>query len=400
MRRFFTGAAVLAASLVAWAACSKIEDDGNIAQGQQVVSEIKVTSSKLVTLDYNSSEVTITYGIEGDSAGEVPQIMVSEDDVQVVDVTPESAVVVLPENQSDTDRTVTVTLSCQGAKEAYVNILQGSNPYYKPNARQSFEIVVSGIKYNEAGLSVRPVYTDTYYYVGLIPVEAYNAFESDDDIIAAAKNSLDRDIESWNLSFGSMGVTCSYKDFLQVGYYNAYLSELSPETEYYVLVFDMSLSGTGSGKIFKEKFRTLPVPESSDDFAITVDGGVVSVVPKNPSIAYILDVVELSTWDYYGGDPMANAMDFLEWVFDEGYSVTSWMYKGSVSINYGAESNFTSGNYVAYAFGYDAQKGEITTDVSYLHFRYDEASSVTSGVAACSVAPSAHRLSLNPNIDR
>lgn len=377
MKSFLKAVSVLTASAV-WAACSPIDDNGGSGVKQDgEIAVITLTSSKIVTLDHNSSEITITYTVAGGTAL-VPEITVSDEGMQAVEATEESAVVSIPENLSDQDRTMTVTLSLPEAESAYVNILQSSNPYYKPNAKQSFEIVVSGIKYNEAGLSVRPVYTDTYYYIGLMPVEAYAGFGSDAEIVAAAKANLDRDVESWNLTFGSLGMTCSYKDFLQVGYYNAYMNELSPETEYYVLVFDMSLSGTSSGKIFKEKFKTLPVPASSDDFAISVSGGVVSVVPKDMSVEYVLDVVEQSTWDYYGGDPVANAQDFLEWVFDEGYSVTNWMYKGEASVNYGAESNFTAGDYVAYAFGYNRQKGEITTDVSYLHFRYDGPSASSS----------------------
>lgn len=372
MRRFLTGATALAASFAVWAACSPIDaEDNSEVKPAGELAEIKVTSAKIVTVDYNPSEVTITYSITGEGTGLVPEVTVSDDGMQAGEITDESAVISIPENQSDQDRTMTVTLSFPEARDVYVNILQGSNPYYRPNAKQSFEIVVSGIKYNEAGLSVRPTYTDTYYYIGLMPVEAYGGFKSDEEIVAAAKKSLDRDIESWNQSLGHLGVSCSYKDFLQVGYYNAYMNELYPDTEYYVMVFDMSLSGTSSGKIFKEKFKTLPVPASSDDFAISVDGGVVSVVPKDMSVEYVLDVVEESTWDYYGGDPLANAQDFLEWVFDEGYSVTRWMHKGTASVNYGAESNFTPGSYVAYAFGYDAKKGEITTDISYLHFRYE-----------------------------
>ena len=171
------------------------------------------------------------------------------------------------------------------------------------------------------------------------------------------------------------GQEFSLKNYLTKGYKAHSYDGFTPLSDYYLFAFDMTLGGEYSGNVAVKKFTTKKYPDSAPDFTITVDADAnVKVVPSDASVTYVLTVDSYEVWSK-STTPKACAEDFLKWVEESSdYSIRSFMHQGEFSECYynpqAQMGNLTTGDYVAYAFGYNGSK--ITTGISYLKFHFDE----------------------------
>lgn len=335
-------------------------------------SEINVVGKKLLTVPSEASVVEVKYSVTGDGAGQAVAAVSDKDWVTLDPGAQGTVSVSVAANLSSEDREAVITLSLKGAKDAFVTVLQSSNPDYRIDSKMSFDLSVTDIESSSAFVSVAPN-TESYYCYGVVTTENYAKFNGDGKAFVA--DYAKQLIEYARKRAEASGAEMSLADYLSKGYKSHSYDGFEPLSDYYLFAFDMTLGGEYSGNLAVKKFTTKKYPDSAPDFTITVDKNAnVKVVPADAGITYILTVDSKTVWDSYT-TPKACAEDFLKWADEsESYSIRSFMHQGEYSELYynpkAQTGNLTTGDYVAYAFGYNGTK--ITTGISYLRFHFDE----------------------------
>lgn len=339
--------------------------------GSAIDSVINVTGKKLLTVQSAASEFEVGYSVTGSSAGQAVTAVSDKDWLTVDAGAPGTVSVAVSANLSSEDREAVVTLSLKGAEDAYITVLQSSNPDYRIDSKMSFDLAVTDIEATGALVSVAPN-TDSYYYYGVVAAEDYSKFNGDGKAFVADYSKHLVDYAKQRAE--SAGVEYSLESYLSKGYKSLNYNGFTPLSDFYLFAFDMTLGGECSGRLAVKKFTTKKYPDSAPDFTITIDKDAkVKVVPADESVTYILTVDSKSVWDSYT-TPKACAEDFLKYVDENDYSIRDFMHKGEYTAPYynpkAQTGNLTTGDYVAYAFGYNGTK--ITTGISYLRFHFDE----------------------------
>lgn len=338
----------------------------------KVDSTITVSGKKLLTVSSAASEFDVRYSISGSGEGSAANVS-SDQDWAVLDGTvPGTVAVSVSENLSAEDRTAVITLGLKGAEDVYVTVLQSSNPDYRIDSKMKFDLNVTDIEASGAFVSVAPN-TDSYYYYGVVTAEQYGKFNGDGKAFVAdyAKQLIDYERKRAEAN----GTPFSLKNQLTKSYKAHSYQGFTPQTEYCLFAFDMTLGGECSGNLAIKRFTTAKYPDSAPDFNITVDKDAnVTVVPSDNVTTYVLTVDHIDTWSQYA-TPKACAEGFLKWVEEESdNNIRQFMHKGEHSECYfnpkAQMGNISTGDYVAYAFGYNGTK--ITTGVSYVKFHFDE----------------------------
>lgn len=337
----------------------------------EIDSTINIEGKKLLTLSSAASEFSVTYSVAGAGEGQAVTA-VSDKDWLVLDCSTAGTVsVAAGANFSSSDREAVITLSLKGAEDAYVTVLQSSNPDYRIDHKMSFDLAVTDIESSGALVSVAPN-TDSYYCYGVIAAADFDKFNGDGK--AFVTDYSQRLIDYVRQRSEAYGVEFSLEGYLSKGYKSLNYEGFSPLTDYYLFAFDMTLGGECSGNLAVKKFTTRKYPDSAPDFIITVDDqATVKVIPADETITYVLTVDSEAVWNL-SSTPKACAEEFLQWIESSDYSIKSFMHQGEFSECYynpkAQAGNLTTGDYVAYAFGYNGSK--ITTGVSYLKFHFDE----------------------------
>lgn len=337
----------------------------------KIDSAISIEGKKLLTLSSAASEFNIAYSVSGAGDAKAVTVLSDKDWLVLDNGTVGTVSVSVSANYSSADREAVITFSLKGAEDAYVTVLQSSSPDYRIDHKMSFDLTVTDIEATGALVSVAPN-TDSYYCYGVVAAEDFDKFNGDGKAFVADYSQ--RLIDYAKQRAEAAEVEFSLESYLSKGYKSLNYEGFSPLTEYCLFAFDMTLGGECSGNLAIKKFTTKKYPDSSPDFTITVDAdATVKVVPADGSITYVLTVDLESVWNQ-SGTPRACAEDFLQWVDNSDYSIKSFMHQGEFSECYynpkAQMGNLTTGDYVAYAFGYNGSK--ITTGVSYLKFHFDE----------------------------
>lgn len=340
--------------------------------GSGIDSTINISGKKLLTVSSEASGFEVKYSVTGSGAGQAVTA-VSDQDWAVVDGSvPGTVSVSVGANLSAEDRTAVITLTLKGAEDAFVTVLQSSDPDYRIDTKQSFALAVTDVEASSAFVTVAPTNSDSYYCYGVVTAEQYSKFNGDGKAFVAdyAKQLIDYARKAAEAN----GQGLSLKNYLTKGYKSHTYDGFTPLSDYYLFAFDMTLGGECSGNVAVKKFTTKKYPDSAPDFRITVDADAnVKVVPSDASVTYVLTVDSYEVWSK-SATPKACAEDFLKWVEESDHSIRSFMHQGEFSECYynpkAQMGNLTTGDYVAYAFGYNGSK--ITTGISYLKFHFDE----------------------------
>ncbi len=335
-------------------------------------STINITGKKLLTMSSAASEFEVKYSVAGNGAGQAVTAVSDQDWIVLDNSTSGTVGVSVAANLSADDRTAVITLSLKGAEDAYVTVLQSSDPDYRIDTKMQFDLNVTDVEATSAMVSVAPTNSDSYYYYGVVTADQYAKFNGDGKAFVAdyAKQLIDYVRKSAEAN----GQEFSLTNYLTKGYKSLTYNGFLPLSNYYLFAFDMTLGGEYSGNLAVKKFTTKKYPDSAPDFTITVDKDAnVKVVPSDDNITYVMTVDSYDVWSS-SATPKACAEDFIKWVENSDYSIRSFMHQGEHSDCYynpkAQMNNLTTGDYVAYAFGYNGSK--ITTGVSYLKFHFDE----------------------------
>lgn len=262
-------------------------------------------------------------------------------------------------NRTADDRTGKITLSLKGAKSVSVSVLQKANPDYKVNSNMTLSLDVEDIKETSALITIAPN-ADSYYYYCIVKAEDYNSFENASAFVADRVEKIKAAAKEYAEKYGT---TYSLSGYLYKGYRAQTYKGFTPNTEFVLIAFGMSLSGEYAENYETFSFKTKDITPSSDDFAITLstDKSALKVTPRDKFSEYYIILTGASLWETYM-TPEACVEAYME-----DYT-PSYVYTGEQTVTTGLTDE---GDYVLLVFGYDSSLEKTTTGISYLLFHYD-----------------------------
>lgn len=351
---------MMTAALIA-VSCDNNNDAENTAAkitvGQKTVSA--TAEGGLYEIDYN---------IEGYNGGDI--YINRQDDWVKVDEVGESTIFLdIAPNPTEDTRTATLDISYKNAEPVYILIIQkGKTPEFVNE--EMFTIEVSGITTGAATVSVEPVggHNKTYLY-SVVDKKSYDLYGAQAYIDACIKQ-IEHLIE---LSIKYDPVPRTFSDFLLRNTSVNPASSLNDDTEYYAVAFDLDVNKKFSGNITIKGFKTQKARQSSNKFKLQMYGSILSVTTTN-SDPYIYDILTKESWNELE-TPREVAQMFVSTMRSYGY-LSMYITNGSQSEDFASTLDH-SGNYVAYAFGYndDSTIGGITTEIEYIEFSYNASAS-------------------------
>ena len=338
-------------------------------------SEIVLDGKRILNCDCGESVFEIPYSVTGVAEGTVPEAEADVDWLSRVE-TEDLAVLAfrVEGNRTPDDRTGRIVLSLAGAEPVIFTVIQAADKDYKTDPSLSFTVNVSEVSYLSAELEITPSNPDSYYYYGVVEASFKDSFETDGDFLAANVEAVEAAARAAAEKYGR---EYTLEPYLNKGYVKTTLSSLKSETEYVVTVFDLSLAGGYSGRLFAETFTTGRIPASSGEFDIDIDTEKYTITVRPTSSetgTYALEIISLSDWQSYSS-PRKCAESFLAYISASGSNVSAYFHEGEFSALYfnpsSQEPSMTNGDYVAYAFATNGER--VLSGISYVQFHFEEA---------------------------
>ena len=333
------------------------------------LSEFKLTSY-LLEMNAAGGELEVPYTIEGDAAGAFATATVKEDWLTVGVVTAESVVLEVAPNYDGEDRSGEVVLSASNTNPVTLHVVQSkvsdATPYFS-----KYSISVSDVKTSSVTVEITPVDASATYYCTILSKSELDKYGQAQCVGLLVNNLV------YMASMLIDGVDPNV--LLYQGYFNSAAEEstsmdLNDNTEYCVIAFDMAFDASGnpvySGKSEVYKFRTRQATQVDMTFNLSMTGVKLNIKPS-ADYTYICGVTSKANWDEYD-DPMKIAQQYV--TIAKNYSMISSILKVGAQTEDFSDMIETSGEYVAYAFGYrnSTTDGGVTTAVSYLPFSYSK----------------------------
>lgn len=344
---------ILAMSAIIAAACTgKTSDDTPVV--------IKITSDSAVSVPAKGMDIHVTYTVEGKSS---PVDVSTESDwIKIVSSAAGSADVRVLTNEVKKSRVGRITLSCKGAVDQSVIVTQAAK---KDDVfpRGKFEVKVSDINCDRAGVSIIPDDYSVSYSWGVITRKEYLAMGKE----AYIKSRIEM-MEDLSVLYGR-----PFEELLQTGPLTSSATNLFDDTDYYVVAFELDGKKQIPAEVSIVSFRSNRARQSDMTIGLSVVGAQMLVNPSGTD-TYICDCTLKSTFDSYD-DPMDIAREYVSTMRMYGY-LQQYVYSGQHSEN--LSSSLTEGlipgvQYVCYAVGYTlSQDGGpgFTTQMFKKEFTY------------------------------
>lgn len=369
MKSYIFNVIVVVATAIATIACNKNADKREV-----IDSEIIIGCDRIVTYSSEENSLEIPCSVTGASAGVRPQAVSDVEWLTLQDSQEENSMLFfLDENRTAEDRTGRITLSLSGAKPVKLTVIQAANSDYKVNPALSFTLNISEVSYNSADIEIIPSDNNSYYYYGVVEASFRDSFASEEAFLAANTEAIEETARKYAEKYGR---EYSLEPYLNKGYVKTTLSSLQSETAYVLTVFDMSLSGGYSGRLFQTSFTTGRIPASSAEFNLSIDEAAytLTVSPSSAEIGtYAVEILSLADWQRYSS-PKKCAESFIDYMTSSGNNVSAYLHTGEFKALYYSPSSqgasMTSGDYVAYAFATDGVR--VQSGVSYIQFHFEE----------------------------
>ncbi len=320
-----------------------------------------IVAQKSINAAAEGGQYEIDYRIDGFMGGTIGANC--QDDWIKVDEIGESTIFLdIAPNTTEETRTASLTVSCTGADDVYVVIIQrGKTPEHANE--EMFAIEVSDVTTGTATVSIAPVggHDRTYLY-SVVDKRSYELYGAH-AYIEACIEQIDALVE---MSLKYDPVPRSFGDFLSRNATVNPAYSLNDDTEYYAVAFDLDVNKLYSGDITLKGFKTQKAAQSSNTFKLEMSGSRLTVTPSNND-TYICDLLTKEAWSEFA-TPRDVAQMFVSTMraYLDLYIVT-----GAYNEDFASTLDH-SGDYVAYAFGYDkdAKTGGITTEIEYIEFTY------------------------------
>ncbi len=383
--------AVLAAATISACEKSPVAEDA-----ENYDSEIRLTGSNVVKVDAAETEFTVTFEVSGANIDGTVTAVTGEEWLSIVankgggspvdvlksgadgdssDGTPEnegsadgegspatrSLKFKAAENLSAGSRTGSVTFRLDGAKDVKCTVIQAANPDYVINNRMSFTLDVTDIAESSVTFTVAPSVSDSYYLYAFVTKESYDSYGG--NFVAMTVKEIQEYAKEYEEKYETPFVL---KNRLYKGYVSTTASGLNPDTDYYLVAFDLTLGYGYSGNVTTLRFKTTAVPPSSDAFTLTYNEttGIVMCTPaESASGSFCLGVCTLATWEAAKA-PSVLVSQFISDTSPTAYSVSA----GAIGL---PVRQYSDGEmeeeYVAFAFNYNANTGKAS-NIAWLQF--------------------------------
>ncbi len=272
----------------------------------------------------------------------------------------------LEENASSGSRAATVTLSLKGAKDVRLTIIQNANPDYVVNSQVTFTLDVNDIAESSVQFTVAPSISDCYYAYAFVPESTFIRYDNAREYVDSAVVQMKAYAAAYEEKYGT---PFSLKSQLYKGYISTTASSLKPDTQYYLIAFDITLNYSYSGNSAVYKFKTAAVPPSSDEFTIVYNqenGTVIFTPSENLSGSYGFGICPAETWEN-AKSPSVVVDGYLDSEYFTAYSVS----EGAKGYPLYYNSAIVAGEeYVAFAFSYNSSTGKAS-NIAWLRFTYN-----------------------------
>ncbi len=334
---------------------------GNVVKTDAAASTLDL--SVTVTGDHASEEITagcsedwISTGSKAEDGGTVSKVAGSQTRTISLEVA---------ENQSDGSRTATVVLGMEGAKDVKVTVIQSANPDYVVNNQLTFTLDVNDIKETTAMFTVAPSMSDTYYLYAFVTAAEYGKYSSGKAFVEATVAQIKEYAQGYEEKYGT---PFSLKSRLYKGYISTTASGLTPDTDYCLVAFDLTLNWGYSGNVAVCKFKTGKVPPSSDAFTITYDEntGILMFTPTETTTgSFGIGITTAEYWDNAKA-PSVVVDSYIESSSFSSYSVAD----GGRGFPLKYYSDMESGKeYVGFAFSYNTSTG-AASNIAWYRFTF------------------------------
>ncbi len=236
-------------------------------------------------------------------------------------------------------------------------------PQPKPEKEVTYQIEVSDITSSSAIAKVTPSDASALYYYDLVSVEYYESFSSDQALVVdfvAYFNSVIKEA-------AEEGYSLTVDSFLTAGPDEYPFEGLAPETDYYIVAFQLDSTRTAlKGKLTKFPFTTLEVQPVTLMFEPAMGDTAISFIPNSDEIAYLpalIDADTLATTGYTAEQYFDAYATYLQQTYGSYFEYFCLM-EGSAYI---AFSNLEAGhNYKFMAKAYEA--GVFNSDLAIVNF--------------------------------
>lgn len=227
-----------------------------------------------------------------------------------------------------------------------------------PEEKPAFEIIIDNVTKTSVDFSVKPVDKTQTYVVMVIDKATFDSFESEDVY-------MDDDMEYFQAMAEEEGMTLSQllEKILEVGDLQGSASSLSPDTEYYIYAYHLSVNGEIISDLEKTEFKTAGYTFNEDTYEVSVsevgyNSAKVTVTPANTSATYFMNILDEEQYNSYGGDKMAYVRqleDLRNYYLNFGKTpeemIANLCFVGTESLEF--DELVAGGRYYAYAMSVD-----------------------------------------------
>lgn len=194
---------------------------------------------------------------------------------------------------------------------AIMTMLSGCNsenePTIKPDEKPDFNIEILSTTETSVSFRITPKDADMRYVAMMTTKSDFDEFNSDEAYI-------EDDIYYFESIINEQGKTAEeyYEEILKKGTTEDTQKNLSPETEYYLYAYGMTLQGEVTTKMYKMAFTTSAVTIEDIKFDVAVSDisyteASITITPEDKKAVYFVNVFSDEDYEKWGGDENAYA---------------------------------------------------------------------------------------------
>ena len=328
--------------------------------------------NRLVSVTSEGGKVSVDYGIKGPKEGNTAEVSTDADWIHLGKVYSTTFSFEVDVNDSDSDRTGEIKMTCTGVQPLTLVVSQGKEGS-SSQAYNKFKIEVSEITTSTARVVITPVNAAESYLYSIVSKYDYDKCSDDVDYI---KKRIDQVKELCASKGVKPASFLTSGNFDSSKYTSADKQTVYDNTVFYAVAFDLAFDDKGtpsySGKLDKVEFRTKKATPVSMAFTLNMSGTHLNVTSSSSGDTWICDVLSKESWDELP-TPEDVAHTYINMAYQ--YSALTGgltVYKGNQSIDFKDALDEKGKEYVAYAVGYRQSDtdGGLTTEVKYITFKY------------------------------
>ena len=361
----------LIASAFVSAACL-VSCGGSGSGGDEEPTSTFDVKNRLVSVTSEGGNISVDYGIKGPKEGNTAELSTDADWIHLGKVYSTTFSFTADKNDSDSDRTGEIKMTCTGVQPLTLVVSQGKKGSASPTYNK-FKIEVSEITTSSARVVITPVDAAETYLYSIVSKADYDKCSDDVDYI---KKRIDQIKELSAMSGAKPAAFLNSGNFDTSKQTSSNQQTVYDNTIFYAVAFDLAFDDKGtpsySGKLDKVEFRTKKATPVNMTFTLNMSGTYLNVTPSLSSETWICDVTTKESWD-----ELPTPEDVAHTYVNTMLQYSAWtggltIYKGNQSVNVESSLDEKGKEYVAYAVGYRQSDtdGGLTTEVKHITFKY------------------------------